>query len=147
MQFPLIDRPLLADLRLAHGAYNFTVMLMFMYQGWVGLSIRRVRLANAPLPFPIIKRHRRSGPVLVALGFVGFLSGLTLVLIDTGNVLEFPPHLFTGLAIVILLLATTWISRNIKGASSSYRKPHFILGIAILALYILDVLLGLTVLL
>jgi hypothetical protein len=145
MQYPLIDRQLLADLRPVHGVYNAIVMLLFLYQGQLGFGIRRARKASALPPFPMIKRHRRVGPVLVILGGLGFLEGLTLVLLDTGNVLEFPPHFFTGLTIVVLLIATYKISRDIKGPDSPYRTPHFVLGVAILCLYLVNVMIGIGV--
>ena len=147
MQYPLIDRQLLADLRLVHGIYNALVMLLFLYQGWLGLRIRRDRRAHAPLPLPVIKRHRRMGPVLAILGGLGFLTGLTLVLLDTGNVLEHQPHFFTGLSIVVLLIATYRISRDIKGPDSPFRTAHFALGVAILCLYLVNVFFGIGVLL
>ncbi len=147
MQYPLIDRQLLADLRLVHGVYNAIVMLLFLYQGRLGFRIRRDRRARAPLPVPVIKRHRRMGPVLAILGGLGFLAGLTLVLLDTGNILEYPAHFFTGVTIVVLLIATYKISRDIKGPDSPYRTPHFVLGVAILCLYLVNVLLGIGVLL
>ena len=147
MQYPLIDRELLADLRLVHGVYNTIVMMLFLYQGRLGFRIRRDRLAGAPPPFPVIKRHRQAGPILAILGGLGFFAGLTLVLLDTGNILEYPLHLFTGLTIVVLLIATYKISRDIKGPESSFRSPHFVLGIAILCLYFVNVFFGLGVLL
>ena len=142
MQYPLIDRHLLANLRLVHGAYNGTMMLLFLYQGWIGLAIRRARKAKEPPPFPIIKRHRRLGPVLVILGGLGFLDGLTLVLLDSGRILEFPPHLFTGLTIIVLLITTYKISRNIKGPDPLYRDRHFALAAALLCLYLVNVAIG-----
>lgn len=147
MQYPLIDRQLLSNLRLVHGVYNATVMLLFLYQGWLGLRIRRARMAGAPPPFPVIKRHRRTGPVLAILGGLGFLIGLTLVLLDTGNVLEYPPHFFIGLTIVVLLIVTYKVSREIKGPDSPYRTPHFILGVTILCLYFVNVIFGIGALL
>ncbi len=147
MTYPLIDKQLLADLRPVHGVYNAIMMLLFLYQGRLGFKIRRERRAHAPLPVPVIRRHRRLGPVLAILGGLGFLEGLTLVLLDTGKVLEFPPHLFTGLTIVVLLIATYRISRDIKGPDSHLRTPHFVLGIAILFLYLVNVIIGIGVLL
>jgi hypothetical protein len=87
------------------------------------------------------------GPVLAMLGGLGFLEGLTLVLLDTGNILEYPPHFFIGLTIVVLLIATYKISRDIRGPVSSFRTPHFVLGVAILCLYFVNVLIGIGVLL
>jgi len=146
MQYPLIDRQLLADLRLAHGIYNLLVMLLFLYQGWLGFRIRRDRRAHAPLSLPVIKRHRKAGPVLALMGGFGFFAGLTLVLLDTGNVLEYQLHLFTGLTICVLLIATYRISRDIKGPDSPFRTSHFALGVAILCLYFVNVFLGIGVL-
>jgi hypothetical protein len=147
MTYPLIDRQLLAVLRPAHGAFNTIVMLLFIYQGLLGFRIRRARMANASPLFPTIRRHRKMGPILAIVGGFAFLSGLTLVLLDTGNALEYPPHFFTGLTIVILLIATYKISRDIKGPGSSFRTPHFVLGVVILCLYFVNVLIGIVMLL
>jgi hypothetical protein len=147
MEYPLIDKQLLSWLRLMHGAFNSAVMLLFFYQGWLGITIRRARESRGPLPFSVIKRHRTLGPVLAVLAGLGFLAGLTLVLLNTGNVLEYPPHFSAGLVLVVLIIAAYKISRNIKGPDSPYRTPHFILGIAVLCLYLVQVFLGIGVLL
>ncbi len=147
MQYPLIDKQLLVILRPVHGGYNVIVTLLFLYQGWHGVRIRRDRRASAPLPVAMIRRHRRMGPVLVILGMLGFLDGFTLVMLDTGKVLQFPLHLVTGLTIIVLLIATYKISKDIKGPDSPYRKPHFVLGSVIVCLYLVDVVIGLGVLL
>jgi hypothetical protein len=146
MQYPLIDRQLLANLRPVHGIYKSLVMLLFFYQGWLGFRIRRARRAHAPLPFADIRRHRKMGPILVAMGVLGFLIGFTLVLLDTGNVLEYPPHFAVGLTIMLLIAATYGVSRRIKGPDPVYRDPHFLLGIALLCLYLVEVVLGIGVL-
>jgi hypothetical protein len=146
MQYPLIDRELLASLRLVHAAFNSGMMLLFFYHGWLGITIRRARKAKAPLPLPAVKRHRMMGPVLAFLGVFGFFIGFTLVLLDTGRVLEYPAHLFTGLAIVLLLIMTWVVSRKIKGPNSPFRTPHFVIGIVILCLYLVEAFLGIGVL-
>jgi hypothetical protein len=147
MEYPLIDRQLLSNLRLAHGAFNTVVMLLFFYHARLGLGIRRARKAQAALPLAAIRRHRKMGPILALMGGLGFSAGLTLVLLDTGNVFEHPPHLIVGAVIVALLAATFVISRKIKGPDSPLRTPHFVLGIAILCLYLVEVFLGIGVLL
>ena len=70
MQYPLIDRQLLSSLRFVHGGFNTCVVLLFLYHARLGITIRRARMAHGPLPFPVIKRHRKGGPVLAALGVV-----------------------------------------------------------------------------
>jgi Protein of unknown function (DUF4079) len=147
MQFPLISKELIALLKLVHGAFNFSVMLMFFYHARNGLMIRRARINKTPLPFQAIKRHRRMGPLLALLGGGGFAAGLTLVMLDTGNVLQHPPHLFVGMAIVTLLFLTYRVSRKITGSAGQERDLHYRLGLAILALYLVNVVLGIGVLL
>jgi len=142
MEYPLIDRQLLSLLRLAHGIFNTTVMALFFYHGRLGLAIRRARRAGAPLPFPLIRRHRKGGPILAGLGIAGFFIGLTLVLLDTGNVLEYSSHFFVGLSIALCLTATFVISRRIKGPASPFRTPHFVLGVVILCFYLVEAVLG-----
>lgn len=147
MTYPLIDTGLLAVLRIIHGLFNFSLLLLFCYTARYGLMIRKARRNLAPLPLAAVKRHRRLGPVLALLGGVGFAAGVTLVLLDTGNLLKYPGHFFVGVTIVTLLLTTFLVSRKIKGANSPYRLPHFLLGLAILTLYLVEVFLGLGVLL
>lgn len=147
MEYPLISRELLAYSRIGHGLFNFSVLLLFLYTARYGLLIRKARKNGAPLPVAAMRRHRYLGPRLAVLGGLGFGAGLTLVLVDTGNILKYPAHLLTGVVIVALLLTTFLVSRKIKGPNSPYRNTHFQLGLAILTLYVLEVVLGLGVLL
>ncbi len=147
MQYPLIDKQLLSTLRLVHGGFNTVVAILFFYHASLGLRIRRARQAHGPLPFALIKRHRKGGPFLAAMGMIGFCFGFTLVMLHSGNVLSFPAHFFTGCCIVLCLSATFMISRKIKGQDSPYRTPHFHLGVAVVCLYTAEVLLGIGVLL
>lgn len=142
MQFPLVSWELIANLRLGHGLFNLIVMLLFFYHARNGLLIRRARRANAPLPILAIKRHRRLGPPLALLGAGGFAAGLILVILDTGNIFQYPAHLIVGVAILLLLFLTYRLSRKIAGPDDPQRDLHFQLGIAILALYLVNVVLG-----
>jgi len=134
---------MLQYLKYVHGSFNAAMMVLFFYQGSLGLRIRRARRTKGPFPMAAVRRHRRNGPILKTLGVVGFLLGLVLVLVDTGRVFEFPLHLFTGLTIVVLLISTNLVSRKIKGPASPLRTPHFVLGICILSLYVFQSFLGL----
>jgi hypothetical protein len=133
-------------LKLVHGTFNFLVMLLFIRQGWLGLQIRRHRLAGTPL-IPAIKKHRRSGPIMAALGGGGFVAGMTLGLIDHGRVFHNPAHFLTGSLLVLLIGASYLVSRRLKGAAPPWRAVHFSLGIAILLVYPVQVWLGLNILL
>ncbi len=147
MQYPLIDRQLLAYLRLVHATYNTLVIALFFYHARLGIAIRRARRAHAPLPFQSIRRHRKGGPVLAGLGVLGFFIGFTLVMLDTGNVFEYAAHFLVGLTIALSIIATVFVSRRIQGPDSPSRTPHLILGIAILCFYLSEAFLGIGALL
>jgi len=147
MQFPLISNELLVILRLVHGSYNFMLMLLLGYHAFNGLQIRRARLEKTPLPLRALKLHRRMGPLLVLFVCAGFFAGLTLVLLDTGKVLQYPLHLLAGIFIVILILSLFYVSKKIAGPSILQRNLHFRLGLTLLTLYVVNVIIGIGVLL
>ena len=141
----MIDKQTIAYLKLLHGAYNTVMMFLFMYQGLLGLKIRRQRVRGGQ-NFSIVKRHRKLGPVLALMGVAGFIAGMIVIYIDKGHVMEYPLHFLTGMSIALSITAAFLISRNIKGADSPWRTPHLIIGIVILCLYLVQVTLGIGIL-
>ena len=143
----MINRELIPYLKLAHGAYNTLVMSLLIYQGWLGLRIRKKRKAGERQDFEIIKRHRRNGPIFAIMGCVGFLAGITIIYFDKGRIFLYPLHFINGSLIALLLISTYLISKKIRANESPWRTRHFILGIVILCLYLIQVYLGLGILL
>ena len=131
--------------KLAHGSFNTLLALVFLYQAWMGLSIRRGRKKGEP-QVKAVRRHRRLGPFLVVMGLLGYCLGLILVSIDKGQVLEYPLHLAVGSLIVLFLLGQYAVSRKIKGLESSWRTPHLAIGVGIICLYVLQIVIGVGVL-
>jgi hypothetical protein len=130
-----------------HGIYNSLVVLLFMYQAWLGLRIRQGRLLNSQSSFRFIKTHRKLGPFLSLFGITGFFAGAMIVYLAEGEVVEHPLHFFTGLAVVVGISVTFVISRRIRAGKQPWRNPHAFLGILILGLYLVQVFLGLNMLL
>jgi hypothetical protein len=120
---------------------------LFFYHARNGLLIRKGRTGKTPLQLRAIRQHRQMGPVLALLGGGGYFAGLTLVMIDSGNPLQHPPHLFAGTAILLLLFLAYRSSLKIAGSGSSSRDLHYRLGLAILVLYLVNAVLGLGILL
>lgn len=143
----MIPREWLDLLRIGHGAYNAVVVLALITQGWLGLRIRRERKAGGARDFDIVRRHRSRGPLLVLLGILGYVAGAVLIGIDKGHFFEYPLHNIVGAGIVILLAATFFITRRIKGTEATWRIRHGIVGIGILCLYLVQLFLGLNILL
>jgi hypothetical protein len=142
----MIDKQIIAYLKPIHGAFNTLVMLLLIYQGWLGLRIRNIRRAGRPPDFKTIKRHRKNGPLFTILGCLGFIAGIIIVYLDEGGIFEYPLHFIMGSVITFSLITTYLISKRISGVESRLRTPHFILGIGILVLYLVQVFLGLGIL-
>ena len=143
----MIDRQLVAYLKVVHAVFNTLLMLAFFSQAWMGLKIRSARKAGRPLPLPDIKRHRKTGPVLVLLGVTGLVSGMTLILLDTGDPLKYLFHLGNGTALISSMGATLFVSRKIAGTAVRARDLHFGIGGFILCVYIVQFVSGLSILL
>jgi hypothetical protein len=132
--------------KVAHGSFNALLALVFFYQAWMGLTIRRGGKRGEP-QLIAMKRHRRLGPFLVCLGLLGYCLGVLLVYIDKGRVLEYQLHLAVGSVIVLFLLGQYAVSRKIKGLESPWRTPHLAIGVGIVCLYVLQIVIGISVLL
>ncbi|MCE5262161.1 MAG: DUF4079 family protein [Deltaproteobacteria bacterium] len=141
-----IAREWLDLLKILHGTYNTLIALALLYQGSLGLKIRKARREGGE-ELRAVGRHRRSGPLLVLLGILGYVAGVILIYLDKGHLFEFRIHHGVGLMIVILLFATFRVSRRIGAPDSPWRTPHFLLGVTILCAYLLQLYLGLNILL
>lgn len=142
----MISKEAIAYLKLTHGIYNTVIAALFIYQGWLGLKIRKERNAGNMQPLKTIKRHRGNGPPLVILSAMGFCAGAILVYIDKGDILKYPVHLINGIFIALSINITFLISTKIKGNSSTWRSRHLLLGLFIICLYLLQVFFGLDIL-
>jgi len=135
-----MSKEIIEYMKLFHGTYNMTIMLLIMYQGILGLKIRK---SESP-PVQIIKRHRKIGPFAVVLGSAGFFAGLFIIYLDVGHIFKYPLHFINGLLLVSALITTYLISKKIKGPEKLWRNRHYNLGILIIVLYIVQVLLGIS---
>lgn len=142
----MIPREWLDVLRIVHGSYNTIVALAFVHQGWLGLKIRKERKAAGARDFDVVKKHRNRGPILVLSGILGYVAGAMLIYVDKGHLFKYPLHSIVGSGIVILLAATFFIAREIKGPESPWRTRHALVGIGILCLYLVQLFIGLNVL-
>lgn len=143
----IVLREWLDVFRYFHGAYNAIIFVAFLYQGWIGWNIRSERLTGGHRNRLLASRHRKNGPILVLLAPLGYVAGATLAYMDKGHIFEFPFHDLTGLCIVFLIVLTFLISRQIRGPQTPWRTIHFVVGLIILSLYVIQALLGMNILL
>lgn len=143
----MIDKTFIAYAKLAHGFFNICMLCLFCYQGWIGLRIRKRRLAGLQAPLEAVRQHRRLGPVFALWGVLGFFAGMMVVLLDKGRLAEYPLHLAGGAGVAAVLAGLYAASRRIAAGDEAYRDIHFGLGMLLLALYVVQSFLGLAILL
>ena len=129
-------------LKYIHGLFNCMVILLFLYQGWLGLKIRHGRISGDPQEVKFVRRHRKVGPALAIMGIFGFISGIGTAYLSEGEIFEYPLHFLTGLSISSLIILTFLVSRKIRSRESPWRNPHYIIGIVIITLYFVQAYLG-----
>jgi len=142
MEIPKILFPYLVT---GHALFNTCLFIAFIYQAGLGWGIRKNRLSAGKPEAVKIRCHRKLGPIFAALLPVGFLAGLTLTYLEYGAIAKYPLHLTVGALLVIAVISTWLISKNIRGASANWRNLHFGTGIAIILLFICQILLGLNI--
>jgi hypothetical protein len=143
----MVDKEFIAYFKLAHGFFNLSMMALFCYQGWMGFLIRQARASALPAPLDVIRRHRKAGPAFALWGVMGYFAGAIMIMLDKGRVFHYPLHFLVGSLIAAVLGALYLVSRRIAGPEPHYRNIHFGLGMCLLALYVIQVLLGLGILL
>lgn len=143
----MIDKAYVDYLKILHGSYNAIIALLFTYHGSLGLRIRKERRAEGKRDFQVIRRHRTRGPMFALLGILGYCAGPAIVYIDKGHLIEYPLHIMAGSCLALLIVTNYITSKRIKGPDSPWRTPHFIIGLAILLLYVIQIFLGLDILL
>ena len=139
-----MDEQMIKNFRIGHAMFNSIVFLLFIYQAYLGLSIRRSKLAGN-IDVNKIQKHKRNGPIWVVLAILGYLAGLTLVTIDQGRPFTFPVHLIIGSLLIILIVATFIISRRMT-SDQKLRDAHRKIGIGIISLYLIQAIIGVGVL-
>jgi hypothetical protein len=142
----MIDKEFIAYFKLAHGFFNLSMMALFCYQGWLGYMIRQARTSGLQVPLEAARRHRKAGPMFALWGIMGYISGVIVAVLDKGRILEYPPHLMAGSLIAVVIASLYAVSRRIAGPEPKYRNIHFVQGIGLIALYVIQVLLGLGIL-
>ena len=143
----MVDKELIIYLKAAHGFFNLCMLALFCFQAWMGYLIRQARTSGSPVPLDAVRRHRKAGPIFALWGVLGFMAGLAVVLLDKGRVFEYPLHLLVGTLIAAVIASLYASSRKIRGPEAHYRNVHFSMGMCLLALYVIQVLLGIGILL
>ncbi|MEN8443578.1 MAG: DUF4079 domain-containing protein [Cyanobacteria bacterium J06555_13] len=90
-----------------HPITMWVVLGLTLYVLYLGVQVRRTRMADSDLKKKLVKgrfasRHHKMGSILLAVMVMGAIGGITVTYISNGKIL-IGPHLFAGLGLVGLV--------------------------------------------
>ena len=99
--------PLKPYISFFHPFTMWILLMIALYALYLGVQVRRTRLADANLKQTLVKgrfavRHHQIGSILLALMTMGAIGGITVTYLNNGKIMV-NPHLFAGLSMVGLI--------------------------------------------
>ena len=94
-------------LSFVHPVTMWIVLVLAIYAMYLGVQVRRARLADGDLKKELVKgrfaiRHHQIGSILLALIVMGAIGGITVTYLNNGKIV-IGSHLFAGLGMVGLV--------------------------------------------
>ncbi|MCP2728655.1 DUF4079 domain-containing protein [Limnofasciculus baicalensis] len=121
-----------------HPITMWILLVLALYAMYLGVQIRRTRLAEGDLKKELVKgrfaiRHHQIGSILLALMVIGAIGGITVTYLNNGKI-AIGPHLFAGLGIVGLISTSAALVPFMQ-KHEWVRRIHISLNIILLGLF------------
>jgi hypothetical protein len=114
------------------------VLVIALYAMYLGVQVRRARLADGDLKKELVKgrfaiRHQQMGSILLALMVMGAIGGITMTYLNNGKIV-IGPHLFAGLGMVGLVSTSAALVPFMQ-KQDWVRNLHLLLNLMLLGLF------------
>lgn len=114
------------------------VAMIALYTMYLGMQVRRTRLADSDLKKELVKgqfalRHRQMGFILLVLTVIGAIGGVTVAYLNNGKIV-IGSHLFVGLGIVGLVFVSAALVPLMQ-KQDGLRSIHASLNLILLGLF------------
>lgn len=121
-----------------HPIIMWIVLIVALYAMYLGIQVRRTRVADGDLKATLVKgrfaiRHHQVGSILLALIVMGAIGGIAVTYINSGKVV-IGPHLFFGLGIVGLVSASAALVPFMP-KQNWLRSVHVLLNLVLMGLF------------
>ena len=121
-----------------HPIIMWIVLIVALYAMYLGVQVRRTRVADGDLKAKLVKgrfaiRHHQVGSILLALIVMGAIGGIAVTYFNNGKVV-INPHLFIGLG-MLGLVSTSAALVPFMQKQSWLRGVHVLLNLALMALF------------
>lgn len=121
-----------------HPVMMWISFVVAVYAMYLGVQVRRTRLAEGDLKKDLVKRrfalrHHQIGSILLALIAIGAIGGITVTYLMNGKIF-ISSHLFAGLGIVGLVSTSTALVPFMQ-KHNWVRRVHVSLNLVLLGLF------------
>ncbi|MFN9870706.1 MAG: DUF4079 domain-containing protein [Cyanobacteriota bacterium] len=126
-------------LNFVHPALMWVLLGLMLYSGYLGYKASLIRKVSAEerkamLPQHFGERHAQLGAVILGLTLLGAAGGLAATYLKNGK-LVLGPHLFVGLAVAVLVVATASLGPSLVKGKDWARTLHVSLNGVVLLLF------------
>ena len=124
-------------LNFVHPVLMWVLLGLMLYSGYLGYKASLIRKVSAEerkalIPLHFGQRHAQLGAVIVGLTLLGAAGGLAATYLKNGK-LVLGPHLFVGLAVAVLVVATASLGPSLVKGKDWARSLHVtIIGLVLL---------------
>ena len=132
-----------------HPVIMWVLLGISFYALYLGLQIRRTRVANGTLRKTLVKRkfplkHYQVGSLLLALMVFGSVAGIGVTYVNNGK-LFVGPHLIAGLGMTALVAVSASLAPLMQKGSEIARQVHIVLSVLILGLFTWEAVTGMEI--
>ena len=126
-------------LNFVHPVLMWGLLGLMLYSGYLGLKSSQIRKVGpeerkAMLPLRYAQRHGQLGLVILGLTLLGAAGGMGATFLKNGKLI-LGPHLFVGLAVALLVIATASLGPSLQKGKDWARGLHIALNGCVLLLF------------
>ncbi|MEA5441806.1 DUF4079 domain-containing protein [Cyanobium gracile] len=126
-------------LNFVHPVLMWVLLGLMLYSGYLGFKASQIRKVSpeerkAMVPLRYGPRHAQLGAVILGLTLLGAAGGLGATVLKNGKLI-LGPHLFAGLAVVVLVIATASLGPSLQKGKDWARSLHITLNGLVLVLF------------
>jgi hypothetical protein len=126
-------------LNFVHPLLMWVLLGLMLYSGYLGFKASLIRKVSAEerkamVPLHYGQRHAQLGAVILALTLLGAAGGLAATFLKNGKLI-IGPHLFVGVAVAVLVIATASLGPSLQKGKDWARGLHVAINGGVLLLF------------
>jgi FtsH-binding integral membrane protein len=126
-------------LNFVHPLLMWVLLGLMLYSGYLGYKASLIRKVSAEerkamVPLHYGQRHAQFGAVILGLTLLGAVGGMAATFLKNGKLI-LGPHLFVGLAVAVLVIATASLGPSLQKGKDWARGLHVSINGGVLLLF------------